>query len=27
MNPDLDEFAKDPAVGNIDYFRTIPKKW
>ncbi|WHR57959.1 acetoacetate decarboxylase family protein [Acinetobacter haemolyticus] len=26
MNPDLDEVAKDPAAGNIDYFRTIPKK-
>lgn len=26
MNPDLDEVAKDPAAGNIDYFRKIPKK-
>lgn len=26
MNPNLDEVAKDPAAGNIDYFRTIPKK-
>lgn len=26
MNPDLDEVAKDPAAGNIDYFRNIPKK-
>ncbi len=26
MNPDLDEVAKDPAAGNIDYFRHIPKK-
>ena len=26
MNPDLDEVAKDPAAGNIDYFRTIPKQ-
>lgn len=25
MNPDLDEVAKDPAVGNIDFFRRIPK--
>ncbi|MBS0220832.1 MAG: acetoacetate decarboxylase family protein [Proteobacteria bacterium] len=24
-NPDLDEVAKDPAAGNIDYFRRIPK--
>ncbi len=24
-NPDLDEVAKDPAVGNIDFFRRIPK--
>jgi len=26
MNPDLDEVALDPAVGNIDFFRHIPKK-
>lgn len=26
MNPDLDEVAKDPAAGNIDFFRKIPKK-
>ncbi|MFI8037265.1 acetoacetate decarboxylase, partial [Acinetobacter baumannii] len=26
MNPDLDEVAKDPAAGNIDFFRSIPKK-
>ncbi|MBP2603466.1 acetoacetate decarboxylase family protein [Acinetobacter calcoaceticus] len=26
MNPDLDEVAQDPAVGNIDFFRKIPKK-
>lgn len=26
MNPDLDEVAKDPVVGNIDYFRRIPKQ-
>lgn len=25
MNPDLDEVAQDPAVGNIDFFRHIPK--
>ncbi|MGC4024305.1 MAG: hypothetical protein QM744_03630 [Mesorhizobium sp.] len=25
MNPDLDEVAKDPAVGNIGLFRRIPK--
>ena len=25
MNPDLDEVAKDPAVGNIDFFRRIPE--
>jgi len=25
MNPDLDEIAKDPAAGNIDFFRRIPK--
>ncbi|WP_396916812.1 acetoacetate decarboxylase [Mycolicibacterium sp.] len=24
-NPDLDEVAQDPAVGNIDWFRRIPK--
>lgn len=26
MNPDLDEIAKDPKAGNIDFFRKIPKK-
>ncbi|WP_252059394.1 acetoacetate decarboxylase [Acinetobacter sp. AHP123] len=26
MNPDLDKVAQDPAVGNIDFFRHIPKK-
>ncbi|WP_152223262.1 acetoacetate decarboxylase family protein [Pseudomonas sp. SCB32] len=26
MNPDLDEVAKDPSAGNIDYFRRIPKQ-
>lgn len=26
MNPDLDEVAKDPKAGNIDFFRKIPKK-
>lgn len=26
MNPDLDEVAQDPAVGNIGFFRHIPKK-
>lgn len=26
MNPDLDQVAKDPNVGNIDFFRKIPKK-
>lgn len=25
MNPDLDEVAKDPAAGNVDFFRRIPK--
>jgi hypothetical protein len=25
MNPNLDEVALDPAAGNIDYFRRIPK--
>ncbi len=25
MNPDLDEVARDPAAGNIEYFRRIPK--
>lgn len=25
MNPDLDEVARDPAAGNIDFFRRIPK--
>jgi hypothetical protein len=26
MNPDLDEVARDPAAGNIDWFRRIPKQ-
>lgn len=26
MHPDLDQIAQDPAVGNIDFFRKIPKK-
>lgn len=26
MNHDLDEVAQDPTVGNIDFFRHIPKK-
>ncbi|WP_321843696.1 acetoacetate decarboxylase [Paraburkholderia bannensis] len=26
MNPDLDEVARDPAAGNIDFFRRIPKQ-
>lgn len=26
MNPNLDEVAKDPAAGNIDWFRRIPKQ-
>lgn len=26
MNPNLDEVAKDPTAGNIDYFRRIPKQ-
>jgi len=26
MNPNLDEVAQDPAAGNIDFFRKIPKK-
>lgn len=25
-NPDLDEVARDPAAGNIDFFRSIPKQ-
>lgn len=25
-NPDLDEIARDPAAGNIDWFRRIPKQ-
>lgn len=25
MNPDLDQVAQDPAAGNIDFFRRIPK--
>ena len=24
-NPDLEEVARDPAAGNIDFFRRIPK--
>lgn len=26
MNPDLDEVARDPAAGNVDFFRRIPKQ-
>ncbi|RQR63212.1 acetoacetate decarboxylase [Burkholderia sp. Bp9002] len=26
MNPDLNEVARDPAAGNIDFFRRIPKR-
>jgi hypothetical protein len=26
MNPDLDEVARDPTAGNIDFFRRIPKQ-
>ena len=26
MNPDLDEVARDPAAGDIDFFRRIPKQ-
>lgn len=26
MNPDLDEVAQDPAAGNIDFFRSLPKE-
>ena len=26
MNPDLDEVARDPAAGDIDFFRRIPKR-
>lgn len=26
MKPDLDEVARDPAAGNIDFFRRIPKR-
>jgi hypothetical protein len=26
MNPDLDEVARDPAAGNIDLFRRIPRR-
>lgn len=26
MNPDLNQVAQDPSVGNIDFFRKIPKK-
>lgn len=25
MNPDLDDVARDPAAGNIDFFRRLPK--
>ncbi|HEM7843214.1 TPA: hypothetical protein U2Q23_005728 [Burkholderia multivorans] len=25
-NPDLDEAARDPAAGNVDFFRRIPKR-
>ncbi|HEJ2444177.1 TPA: hypothetical protein SLZ45_005755 [Burkholderia multivorans] len=25
-NPDLDDFARDPAAGNVDFFRRIPKR-
>ncbi len=26
MNPDIDDVARDPAAGNIDFFRRIPKQ-
>ncbi|KVT37845.1 hypothetical protein KTE47_23365 [Burkholderia multivorans] len=26
MNPDLVEMARDPAAGNVDFFRRIPKR-
>lgn len=26
MNPDLDEVARDPAAGNVDFFRRFPKQ-
>lgn len=26
MNPNLDEVARDPAAGNVDFFRRIPKQ-
>ena len=26
MNPDLDEVARDPVAGNIDFYRRIPKQ-
>ncbi|WP_204630654.1 hypothetical protein [Dyella mobilis] len=26
MNPNLDEVERDPAAGNIDFFRRIPKQ-
>ncbi|MBJ9622239.1 hypothetical protein I5586_10935 [Burkholderia multivorans] len=26
MNPDLDGIARDPAAGNVDFFRRIPKR-
>lgn len=25
-NPDLDGIARDPAAGNVDFFRRIPKR-
>lgn len=26
MNPERDEVARDPAAGNVDFFRRIPKR-
>ncbi|MBU9360638.1 hypothetical protein LGN04_27715 [Burkholderia multivorans] len=26
MNPDLDEVARDPTAGNVDFFRRTPKR-
>ncbi|MCA8335243.1 hypothetical protein NUJ28_29035 [Burkholderia multivorans] len=26
MNPDLDGVARDPAAGNVDFFRRMPKR-
>ena len=26
MNPELDEMARDPAAGNVDFFRRMPKR-